>query len=95
MSNLVRIVCLLVCLFVGISTGGVAEVFETNSPSGDEVILLKERRGLIKLAFRTGAELVPWCVLQIPIRAFSPIPYYIFPPMHALLLVLLIIIFCS
>eukprot|EP01036_Dinobryon_divergens_P032140 gene32140-41672_t len=44
---------------LGISTGGVAEVFETNSPSGDEVILLKERRGLIKLAFRTGAELVP------------------------------------
>ena len=49
-------------MFVGISTGGVAEVFETNCPSGDEVILLKERRGLIKLAFRTGAELVPWCV---------------------------------
>ena len=38
---------------------GVAEVFETNCPSGDEVILLKERKGLIKLAFRTGSELVP------------------------------------
>jgi hypothetical protein len=47
---------------LGISTGGVAEVFETNCPSGDEVILLQERRGLIKLAFRTGAELVPWFV---------------------------------
>ena len=50
-------------LTLGISTGGVAEVFETNCPSGDEVILLQERRGLIKLAFRTGAELVPWFVL--------------------------------
>jgi 1-acyl-sn-glycerol-3-phosphate acyltransferase len=42
---------------IGISTGGVAEVFETNH--GDECILLKERIGLIKLAIRTGAELVP------------------------------------
>ena len=50
-------------LTLGISTGGVAEVFETNCPSGDEEILLQERRGLIKLAFRTGAELVPWFVL--------------------------------
>jgi hypothetical protein len=42
---------------IGISTGGVAEVFETNSH--DEVIVLKERIGLIKLAIRTGADLVP------------------------------------
>lgn len=42
---------------IGISTGGVAEVFETNAD--DEVILLKERVGLIKLAIRTGADLVP------------------------------------
>lgn len=42
---------------IGISTGGVAEVFETNG--ADECILLKERIGLIKLAIRTGAELVP------------------------------------
>ena len=42
---------------IGISTGGVAEVFETNAD--DEVILLKERIGLIKLAIRTGADLVP------------------------------------
>ena len=42
---------------IGISTGGVAEVFETNVD--DECILLKERIGLIKLAIRTGADLVP------------------------------------
>ena len=42
---------------LGISTGGVAEVFETNE--ADECILLKERIGLIKLAIRTGADLVP------------------------------------
>jgi len=42
---------------IGISTGGVAEVFETNA--GDECILLRERIGLIKLAIRTGADLVP------------------------------------
>jgi 1-acyl-sn-glycerol-3-phosphate acyltransferase len=42
---------------IGISTGGVAEVFETTS--ADECILLKERIGLIKLAIRTGADLVP------------------------------------
>jgi 1-acyl-sn-glycerol-3-phosphate acyltransferase len=42
---------------IGISTGGVAEVFETTS--ADECILLKERIGLIKLAIRTGGDLVP------------------------------------
>lgn len=42
---------------IGISTGGVAEVFETNHEH--ECILLKERVGLIKLAIRTGADLVP------------------------------------
>jgi hypothetical protein len=42
---------------IGISTGGVAEVFETNGD--DECIVLKERKGLIKLAIRTGADLVP------------------------------------
>lgn len=44
---------------VGISTGGVAEVFETNSLTGDEAIVLRERIGLVKLAIRTGAALVP------------------------------------
>jgi len=42
---------------IGISTGGVAEVFETNAD--DECILLKERIGVIKLAIRTGSDLVP------------------------------------
>jgi 1-acyl-sn-glycerol-3-phosphate acyltransferase len=42
---------------IGISTGGVAEVFETTAD--DECIILKERIGLIKLAIRTGADLVP------------------------------------
>ncbi|VEU44708.1 unnamed protein product [Pseudo-nitzschia multistriata] len=42
---------------IGISTGGVAEIFFTNEK--DECILLKERIGLIKLAIRTGADLVP------------------------------------
>lgn len=42
---------------IGISTGGVAEVFETNN--ADECIILRERLGLIKLAIRTGADLVP------------------------------------
>ncbi len=42
---------------LGISTGGVAEVFETNAD--DECIVLKQRIGLIKLAICTGADLVP------------------------------------
>lgn len=42
---------------LGISTGGVAEVFETNH--NDECIVLRERIGLIKLAIRTGSDLVP------------------------------------
>lgn len=42
---------------IGISTGGVAEVFETTAE--DECVLLRERIGLIKLAIRTGADLVP------------------------------------
>lgn len=51
-------------LTLGISTGGVAEVFETDlSPGGNEVIVLKDRVGLVKLAFRTGASLVPCYLL--------------------------------
>lgn len=42
---------------IGISTGGVAEVYETNADH--ECIVLRERVGLIKLAIRTGADLVP------------------------------------
>lgn len=44
---------------IGISTGGVAEVFETKSESGNQVVVLKSRKGIIKLAFKTGADLVP------------------------------------
>lgn len=42
---------------LGISTGGVAEVFEMSDT--EECIVLRERKGLIKLAIRTGAPLVP------------------------------------
>jgi len=42
---------------IGISTGGVAEVFSTNA--ADECIILQQRVGLVKLAIRTGADLVP------------------------------------
>lgn len=42
---------------IGISTGGVAEVFETNAD--DECIVMRQRVGLIKLAIRTGSDLVP------------------------------------
>jgi 1-acyl-sn-glycerol-3-phosphate acyltransferase len=42
---------------IGISTGGVAEVFETNNQ--DESVVLKERMGVVKLAIRTGASLAP------------------------------------
>jgi hypothetical protein len=42
---------------IGISTGGVAEVFETNAD--DEYIVLRQRLGFIKLAIRTGADLIP------------------------------------
>lgn len=42
---------------IGISTGGVAEIFFTNEDN--ECILLKERIGLIKLAIRTGADISP------------------------------------
>lgn len=49
-------------LTLGISTGGVAEVFETY-PDGDEAIVLKSRQGLVRLAFRTGSALVPCYLL--------------------------------
>ena len=55
---------------LGISTGGVAEVFETNASDDREVILLKARTGLIKLAFRNGAELIP-CYLYGNSKLFS------------------------
>jgi 2-acylglycerol O-acyltransferase 2 len=55
---------------IGISTGGVAEVFETNSPKNEEVILLQDRKGIVKLAFRNGAALVP-CYLFGNTQLFS------------------------
>lgn len=44
---------------LGISTGGVREVFEANNPSGDEVVVLKNRKGMVKLALQTGADILP------------------------------------
>lgn len=44
---------------LGISTGGVAEVFETQSDTGDQYVVLRSRKGIIRLAFTTGAALVP------------------------------------
>lgn len=42
---------------IGISSGGVAEIFEMNAP--DEVILMRERKGFVKLALKTGVPIVP------------------------------------
>ena len=44
---------------VGVSSGGIAEIFETNSGQGREVIILKSRHGICKLALETGAYLIP------------------------------------
>ncbi len=44
---------------VGINTGGVSEVFDTNYSKHEEIILLKERTGMTKLAINTGATMVP------------------------------------
>lgn len=42
---------------IGVSSGGIAEIFETN---GDhETIILRSRKGLVRLAMRTGTPLVP------------------------------------
>jgi hypothetical protein len=48
-------------LTIGISSGGVAEVFETENDN--EVIVLKNRQGIIKLAFATGTAIVPCYLL--------------------------------
>ena len=55
---------------MGISSGGVAEVFETNSKDGTETIILSNRKGLVKLALRHGADIVP-CFLYGNTAALS------------------------
>ncbi len=60
---------------VGISTGGIAEIFETdvgigNTGVGKECIILKSRGGMCKLALQTGAAIVP-CYLFGNSQAFS------------------------
>lgn len=42
---------------IGISSGGVTEVFETNE--AEQTVVLKDRKGFVKLAFQTGADIVP------------------------------------
>ena len=44
---------------VGISSGGIAEIFETNSERNTECIILKSRGGICKLALETGSYLIP------------------------------------
>lgn len=44
---------------IGISSGGIAEIFETNAAEGTECILLKSRGGICKLALETGTDLIP------------------------------------
>lgn len=44
---------------IGISSGGIAEIFETNVADGAEVIILKNRGGICKLALETGSYLIP------------------------------------
>jgi 1-acyl-sn-glycerol-3-phosphate acyltransferase len=42
---------------IGIPSGGIAEIFETNNDN--ETIILRRRKGIVRLAFRTGTPLVP------------------------------------
>lgn len=44
---------------LGISSGGIAEIFETTIDGGVETIILKSRGGIAKLALETGSYLVP------------------------------------
>jgi 1-acyl-sn-glycerol-3-phosphate acyltransferase len=44
---------------IGVSSGGIAEIFESNAGQCQEVIILKSRHGLCKLALETGAYLIP------------------------------------
>lgn len=44
---------------IGISSGGIAEIFETNSENGTETIILKSRRGIARMALQHGVPIIP------------------------------------
>jgi hypothetical protein len=46
---------------IGISSGGIAEIFETDSTPGaeSECIILKSRGGICKMALQTGCDILP------------------------------------
>ena len=43
----------------GISSGGIAEIFETNSAVGTETIILRSRRGIARMALHHGVPIIP------------------------------------
>ena len=43
---------------IGISSGGIAEIFETNSEHGTETIILKSRRGIARMALQHGVPII-------------------------------------
>eukprot|EP01038_Epipyxis_sp_PR26KG_P006045 gene6045-8322_t len=55
---------------VGVSSGGIAEIFETNSANGTECIILKSRGGICKMAIQTGSHIIP-CYLFGNSKAFK------------------------
>jgi 1-acyl-sn-glycerol-3-phosphate acyltransferase len=44
---------------IGVSTGGIAEIFEANAKDGCECIIMKSRGGICKLALQHGVPIVP------------------------------------
>jgi 1-acyl-sn-glycerol-3-phosphate acyltransferase len=46
---------------IGISSGGIAEIFETdtNAAAATECIILKSRGGICKMALQTGCDIIP------------------------------------
>jgi hypothetical protein len=44
---------------IGVSTGGIAEIFEASAEEGVECIILKSRGGICKLALQHGVPIVP------------------------------------
>ena len=51
--------CYYLSLSIGISSGGIAEIFETNSELGTETIILKSRRGIARMALEHGVPIIP------------------------------------